>query len=191
MVTIKASTRNVLDLVLSIMSIENNQWYNTPKEYMCFDFRTPVYDEKTHCLDHFEHGEEFVDRDYKTNEVTGYAHELDMFPIEKLIQWDEDNFIKYPFIKVNSVLFRPSSFITKWGERECPCWETVVDSDNDELIEEIFLMLGGLANGGHMCGGYIRLNDKDMRDGGWVEDFGLDGDGNDRIYAVNNKLLSF
>lgn len=192
MVTIKTQNcvfnNGALDMAMNLMYIHEGNWYNAPKEAMYLDFRATKYKEKSWEIESFEKDEEFVERDYKTGEVEGYAHDLSRFPIEKLIKWDTDNYIKYPIIKVNSIKFYPN-IIELYGY-PTDCLTIEIDSDNDEVVTEIFEMLAGLANGGHCCGGQIRINEKQMKDGGYVANFGLDGDGADRIYYVNDEYVN-
>lgn len=192
MVTIKtqnsAFDNGTLDMVMNMMYVNEGNW-NCPKEFMCLDFRETKYKDHSCEVEKFEHGEDFVKRNWKTNEIEGPAHDLDLFPMEKLIKWDEDNFIKYPLIKINSIKFYPDTYTTRWSTDPEKCLTIEVDSDNDEVVVEIFIMLAGLANGGHCCGGYIRINEEEMQKGGHVASFGLDGDGSDRIFYVNDQYL--
>lgn len=189
---VKVKTQNMtfdngaLDMAINLMYIHEGDWYDTPKEAMYLDFRGIKYKDNTGKIARFENDEYFVDRDWKTNEIEGPAHGLDMFPIEKLIKWDEDNYIKYPIIKVNSIKFYPDTYISRYTDEPQTCLTIEIDSNNDEAVIEIFTMLAGLANGGHCCGGHIRVNEKQMKEGGHVANFGLDGDGCDRIYFVND-----
>lgn len=178
-----------LDMAMNLLHIQRGSWSNTPKEAMYLDFRATKYKEKSWEIEGFENDECFVERNWKTNEVEGPAHDLGRFPMEKLIKWDEDNFIKYPLIKVNSIKFYPDTFTTKWDKEPQDCLTIEIESDNDEAVIEIFTLLAGLANGGHCCGGHIRVNEQQMKDGGHVANFGLDGDGCDRIYYVNDEYL--
>lgn len=191
MVTIKTQNsvfnNGALDMAMNLMYIHEGNWYNIPKKAMYLDFRAIKYKEKSWEIESFEKDEEFVERNYKTGEVECGAHDLYMFPLSTLIKWDEDNYIKYPIIKVNSIKFYPD-IINLYDEyRDCLTIE--IDSDNDDIVIEIFTMLAGLANGGHCCGGQIRVNEEQMKDGGYVANFGLDGDGSDRIYYVNEKRM--
>lgn len=193
MVTIKtqnsAFDNGTLDMVMNMMYVNEGDW-NCPKEFMCLDFRETKYKDRSCEVEKFEHGEDFVDRNWKTNEIEGPAQNLgSLFPMEKLIKWDEDNFIKYPLIKINSIKFYPDTYTTRWSTEPEECLTIEVDSDNDEAVVEIFTMLAGLANGGHCCGGYIRINEEEMQKGGHVANFGLDGDGCDRIFYVNDQYL--
>lgn len=191
MVTIKTQNtvfeNGALDMAMNLMHIHEGNWYNAPKEAMYLDFRAIKYKEKSWEVENFEKDEEFVERNYKTGEVECGAHDLYMFPLSTLIKWDEDNYIKYPIIKVNSIKFYPD-IIELYGDR-ADCLTIEIDSDNDEAVVEIFTMLAGLANGGHCCGGQIRINEEQMKNGGHVANFGLDGDGCDRIYYVNDKEM--
>ena len=191
MVTIKTQNtvfeNGALDMAMNLMHIHEGNWYNTPKEAMYLDFRAIKYKEKSWEVESFEKDEEFVERNYKTGEVECGAHDLYMFPLSTLIKWDEDNYIKYPIIKVNSIKFYPD-IIDLYGDR-ADCLTIEIDSDNDEAVVEIFTMLAGLANGGHCCGGQIRINEEQMKNGGHIANFGLDGDGCDRIYYVNDKEM--
>lgn len=178
-----------LDMAMNLVHIYRGKWTDTPKEAMYLDFRDPLHEDKNDRwkITGFELAESFVDRNYKTGKVEGYAHDLNMFPIEKLTKWDLDGFIKYPIIKVNSIKFYPDT--CKTWRKDTPCITIEIDSDNDEAVREIFTMLAGLANGGHCCGGHIRINEQQMKDGGHVANFGLDGDGCDRIYYVDDKEM--
>jgi len=193
MVVIKSQSQvfdnGALDMAMNLLHVQQGEWSNCPKENLFLDFRGNLYkDEKDKWkITGFELDEEFVERDYKTNEVKGPAHELDMFPIEKLIKWDLDGYIKYPLINIKSIKFY-SDTCKSWREN-IPCITIEIESDNDEAIREIFTMLAGLANGGHCCGGYIRVNKDQMLHGGHVANFGLDGDGSDRIYYVDDKEM--
>ena len=193
MVTIKTQNcvfgNGALDMAINLMYIHEGNWHNAPKEAMYLDFRAIKYKEKSWEIESFENDEEFVERNYKTGEVEGYAHDLSRFPMEKLIQWDTDNYIKYPIIHVNSIKFYPDTYITRWDNKSRECLTIEIDSDDDDTVIEIFTMLAGLANGGHCCGGQIRINEKQMKDGGHVANFGLDGDGSDRIYYVNDEYV--
>lgn len=180
-----------LDMAMNLLYIQKGGWQDCPREAMYLDFRREKHkdDNWRNPIIGFENEEEFVDRNYKTGEVEGYAHDLGMFPIEKLTKWDEDGFIKYPLIKINSIKFYPDTYTTKWDKEPIECITIEIDSDNDEAVREIFTMLAGLANGGHSCGGVIRINEQQMQDGRWVARFGLDGDGCDRIYFVDDEYL--
>lgn len=178
-----------LDMAMNLMYIYEGEWSNTPKEAMYLDFRRAIYKERSAKIDHFENDEEFVERHWKTGEVEGPAHDLGKFSIEKLIKWDEDNYIKYPIIKVNSIKFYLDTYTTRWNDTPSECLTIEIDSDNDDVVIEIFTMLAGLANGGHCCGGVIRINEQEMREGGHVASFGLDGDGCDRIYYINDEYV--
>lgn len=178
-----------LDMAMNLAHIYRGEWTDTPKEAIFLDFRNPKHEDndwRKPIID-FEPDEEFVERNYKTSEVEGPAHCLDMFPLEKLTKWDEDGFIKYPLIKINSIKFYPDT-CKSWRE-DIPCITIEIDSDNDEAVREIFTMLAGLANGGHCCGGVIRINEQEMKTGEHVARFGLDGDGCDRIYYVDDNEM--
>lgn len=176
-----------LDMVMNLLHVQRGTW--SPKEAIFLDFRSPKHEDddwrKPICG--FELDEEFVERDYKTGEVEGPAHCLDMFPIEKLTKWDLDGYIEYPLIKINSIKFYPDT--CKNWRGDIPCITIEIESDNDEAVREIFTVLAGLANGGHCCGGYIRINKDQMLHGEHVANFGLDGDGSDSIYYVDNKKM--
>ena len=176
-----------LDMAMNLLHIQRGTW--SPKEAIFLDFRENLYeDEKDKWkITGFECAEEFVDRDFNTGEVKGYAHCLDMFPIEKLTKWDLDGYIEYPLINIKSIKFYPDT--CKGWRGDIPCITIEIESDNDEAVREIFTMLAGLANGGHCCGGYIRINKDQMLHGGHVANFGLDGDGSDRIYYVDDKEM--
>lgn len=178
-----------LDMAMNLAHIDKGEWTDCPKEAIFLDFRNSKHedDDWRKPIIGFESDEEFVERNYKTFEVEGPAHDLGMFPIEKLTKWDEDGFIKYPLIKINSIKFYPDTCKT-WRE-DTPCITIEIDSDNDEAVREIFTMLAGLANGGHCCGGVIRINEQQMKEGRHVARFGLDGDGCDRIYYVDDKEM--
>jgi hypothetical protein len=64
-----------------------------------------------------------------------------------------------------------------------------IESERDDIVREIFILLAELANGGHMCGGDIRIRKEALESGEWVARFGLDGDGSDRIYYVDDEYL--
>lgn len=193
MVKIKAQDmvfdNGALDMAMNLLHIQRGTWKNCPKENMFLDFRENLYeDEKDKWkVTGFECVEEFVDRDFKTGEVKGPTHELDMFPIEKLTKWDLDGYIEYPLINIKSIKFYPDT-CKSWRE-DIPCITIEIESDNDEAVREIFTVLAGLANGGHCCGGYIRINKDQMLHGGHIANFGLDGDGSDRIYYVDDKEM--
>lgn len=178
-----------LDMAMNLLHVQRGEWSDCPKENLFLDFRTPKHEDndwrKPICG--FELDECFVDRDYKTNEVEGPAHDLNMFPIEKLTKWDLDGYIEYPLINVKSIKFYPDT--CKGWREDIPCITIEIESDNDEVVREIFTVLAGLANGGHSCGGYIRINKDQMLHGGHVANFGLDGDGSDRIYYIDDKEM--
>lgn len=178
-----------LDMAMNLLYIQRSAWNNCPKENLFLDFRENLYeDEKDKWkITGFECVEEFVDRDFNTGEVKGYAHDLNMFPIEKLTKWDLDGYIEYPLINIKSIKFYLDT--CKSWRKDIPCITIEIESDNDEAVREIFTVLAGLANGGHCCGGYIRINKDQMLHGGHVANFGLDGDGSDRIYYVDDKEM--
>ena len=178
-----------LDMAMNLLHVQRGEWSNCPKEGLFLDFRVNLYeDEKDRWkVTGFELDECFVERNYKTNEVEGPAHDLGMFPIEKLTKWDLDGYIEYPLINIKSIKFYPDT-CKNWRE-DTPCITIEIESDNDEVVREIFTMLAGLANGGHCCGGYIRINKDQMLHGEHVAFFGLDGDGSDRIYYVDDKEM--
>ena len=193
MVKIKAQDmvfdNGALDMAMNLLYVQMGTWKDCPKEAIFLDFRENLYeDEKDKWkVTGFERVENFVDRDYKTNEVKGPAHDLGMFPIEKLTKWDLDGYIEYPLINIKSVKFY-SDTCKDWRE-DTPCITIEIESDNDDAVREIFTILAGLANGGHCCGGHIRINKDQMLHGGHVAYFGLDGDGSDRIYYVDDKEM--
>lgn len=180
-----------LDMAMNLLYIQEGEWNACPKEAMYLDFRREKHKDNIwrNPIIGFENDECFVDRNWKTNEIEGPAHGLDMFPMEKLTKWDLDGFIKYPIIKVNSIKFYSDTYISRYDDEPQTCLTIEIDSDNDEVVREIFTMLAGLANGGHCCGGVIRLNEQQMQDGSWEARFGLDGDGNDRIFYVDDKEM--
>ena len=191
MVKIKAQdmvfNNGALDMAMNLLHVQMGTW--SPKENLFLDFRENLYeDEKDKWkITGFELDECFVERNYKTGEIEGPAHELDMFPIEKLTKWDLDGYIEYPLINVKFIRFYSDT--CKGWRGDIPCITIEIESDNDEAVREIFTMLAGLANGGHCCGGYIRINKDQMLHGGHVANFGLDGDGSDRIYYVDDKEM--
>lgn len=176
-----------LDMAMNLLHVQRGTW--NPKEAIFLDFRNPKYEDddwrKPICG--FELDEEFVERDYETGEVEGPAHDLDMFPIEKLTKWDLDGYIEYPLINIKSIKFYSDTCKGRRGD--IPCITIEIESDNDEAVREIFTMLAGLANGGHCCGGNIKINKNQMLNGEHVANFGLDGDGSDRIYYVDDKEM--
>lgn len=190
---VKIKTQNMvfdngaLDMAMNLLHVQRGTW--SSKEAIFLDFRSPKHEDddwrKPICG--FELDEEFVDRDFNTGKVKGYAHDLNMFPIEKLNKWDLDGYIEYPLINIKSIKFYLDT-CKDWTE-DTPCITIEIESDNDEAVREIFTMLAGLANGGHCCGGKIRINKEQMRNGEWVANFGLDGDGSDRIYYVDDKEM--
>ena len=178
-----------LDMAMNLLHVQRGTWTNCPKEAIFLDFRTPKHedDDWRKPISGFELDECFVDRDYKTNEVKGPAHDLDMFPIEKLTKWDLDGYIEYPLINIKSIKFYSDT--CKGWRGDIPCITIEIESDNDEAVREIFTMLAGLANGGHSCGGHIRVNKDQMLHGEHVAFFGFDGDGSDRIYYIDDKEM--
>ena len=176
-----------LDMAMNLLYVQQGEW--SPKEGLFLDFRENLYeDEKDKWkVTGFECAEVFVDRDFNTGKVKGYAHDLGMFPIEKLTKWDLDGYIEYPLISIKSIKFYPDT--CKYWTKDTPCITIEIESDNDEAVREIFTVLAGLANGGHCCGGHIRINKEQMKNGKWVANFGLDGDGSDRIYYVDDKEM--
>lgn len=180
-----------LDMAMNLLYIQEGGWSDCPKEAMYLDFREEKHkdDNWRNPIIGFENEEEFVERDYETGEVEGPAHDLGMFPIEKLTKWDEDGFIEYPLINIKSIKFYTDTYYCRWKDENRNCLTIEIESDNDEVVREIFTMLAGLANGGHCCGGLIRINKQQMQDGRWVARFGLDGDGSDRIYYVDDKEM--
>lgn len=190
---VKIKTQNMvfdngaLDMAMNLLHIQSGTWDH--KEAMFLDFRNPKHEDndwrKPICG--FEPDEYFVDRDFNTGEVEGYAHALGMFPIEKLTKWDSDGYIEYPLINIKSIKCYPDT-CKNWRE-DTPCITIEIESDNDEAVREIFTVLAGLANGGHCCGGRIRINKEQMKNGEWIANFGLDGDGSDRIYYIDDKEM--
>ena len=178
-----------LDMAMNLFHVQKGTWINCPKENLFLDFRENLYeDEKDKWkITGFECVEDFVDRNFTTGEIIGYAHDLNMFPIEKLTKWDLDGYIEYPLINIKSIKFYSDT--CKGWRGDIPCITIEIESDNDEAVREIFTVLAGLANGGHCCGGYIRINKDQMLHGGHVANFGLDGDGSDRIYYVDDKEM--
>lgn len=178
-----------LDMAMNLLHVQRGEWSNCPKESLFLDFRESLYEDEMNKwkVTGFELGECFVERNYKTNEVEGPAHDLGMFPIEKLTKWDLNGYIEYPLINVKSIKFYPDT--CEGWRGDIPCITIEIESDNDEAVREIFTMLAGLANGGHCCGGHIRVNKDQMKNGEWVANFGLDGDGSDRIYYIDNKEM--
>ena len=178
-----------LDMAMNLLHVQQGEWNSCPKENLFLDFRENLYeDEKDKWkVTGFECIEEFVERDFKTGEIKGPAYELNMFPIEKLTKWDLDGYIEYPLINIKSIKFYPDT-CNNLG-KDTPCITIEIESDNDEAVREIFTVLACLANGGHCCGGYIRINKNQMLHGGHVATFGLDGDGSDRIYYVDDKEI--
>lgn len=176
-----------LDMAMNLLHIQRGTWNS--KENIFLDFRNPKHEDndwkKPICG--FELDENFVDRDFNTGEIKGPAHDLDMFPIEKLVKWELDGYIEYPIINVKSIKFYTDT-CKYWGE-DTPCITIEIESNNDEVVREIFTVLAGLANGGHCCGGHIRINKDQMLHGEHVANFGLDGDGSDRIYYVDDKKM--
>ena len=193
MVKIKAQDmvfdNGALDMAMNLLHVQQGEWSNCPKENLFLDFRNPKHkdDDWRKPICGFELDECFIERNYETNEIEGPAHDLDMFPIEKLTKWDLDGYIEYPLINVKSIKFYPDT--CKGWRRDIPCITIEIESDNDEAVREIFTMLAGLANGGHCCGGHIRINKDQMLHGEHVAYFGLDGDGSDRIYYVDDKEM--
>lgn len=177
-----------LDMAMNLLHVQRGEW-DCPKESLFLDFRRNLYgDEKDKWkITGFELDECFVERNYKTNEVEGPAHDLDMFPIEKLTKWDLDGYIEYPLINIKSIKFYPDT--CKGWREDISCITIEIESDNDDAVREIFTVLAGLANGGHSYGGYIRINKDQMLHGGHVGNFGLDGDGSDMIYYVDDKKM--
>ena len=175
-----------LDMAMNLLHVQQCEWDNCPKENLFLDFRKNLYeDEKDKWkVTGFECIEEFVERDFKTGEIKGPVHELNMFPIEKLTKWDLDGYIEYPLINIKSIKFYPDT-CNNLGE-DIPCITIEIESDNDEAVREIFTVLACLANGGHGCVGYIRINKNQMLRGINVATFGLDGDG---IYYVDDKEM--
>ena len=178
-----------LDMAMNLLHVQQCEWNNCPKENLFLDFRENLYeDEKDKWkVTGFECIEEFVERDFETGEIKGPVYELNMFPIEKLTKWDLDGYIEYPLINIKSIKFYPDT-CNNLG-KDTPCITIEIESDNDEAVREIFTVLACLANGGHCCGGYIRINKNQMLHGGHVATFGLDGDGLDSIYYVDDKEM--
>lgn len=168
-----------LDMAMNLLHIYEGNWKN--KEAIYLDFRDEVYKEKSWELDHFENGEEFMDEGYPAHDLS-----LDHFTLEELERWNEENIIEFPLIKINSIKFYPDKCSTY---REHLCLTIEIDSDNDEMVRKIFVLLAELANGGHCCGGKISINKEQLSKGEYVANFGLDGDGTDRIFYVNDEMM--
>ena len=175
------------DMALNLLYIMQGEWKG--KENLILDFREKNYDTKE-----WEQGEWFVREPYSvenTDEPLVPDHDLSLkyFTIEQLKKWDEDNYIIYPLFDIKSVKFYPDTYTTKWHKEPRECMTIEIESERDDIVREIFILLAGLANGGHMCGGNIRIRKEALKNGEWVARFGLDGDGSDRIYYVDDEYL--
>ena len=175
------------DMALNLLYIMQGGWEN--KENLILDFRERNYD-----TNKWEQGEWFVREPYSvehTNEPLDPEHDLSLkyFTIEQLKKWDDDNYIIYPLFDIKSVKFYPDTYTTKWHKEPRECMTIEIESERDDIVKEIFILLAELANGGHACGGNIRIRKEALESGEWVANFGLDGDGCDRIYYVDDEYL--
>ena len=172
------------DMALNLLYITQGNW--DKKEKLIIDFRSRDYDTKE-----WRNDEEFVREPYKSDHtdkplLPGWG--LERFPMEKLEQWDKDNYIIYPLFKIHSVKIYPDTY-TNWRGKDVECTSIEIESERDDIVREIFILMGCLGNGGHSYGGYIRINEQALEDGGWVAHFGFDEDGSDRIYFVDDEDL--